>query len=65
MDMIMTDDEKEVQVGDCILIFPLLTVGARPQSITDPTLLDFFGTKLLVHISTGEEPTDGNKGRAP
>ena len=32
------------------------------QSITDPIILDFFGTKLLVLFSIGEEPTDGNNG---
>jgi hypothetical protein len=36
------------------------------QYITDPIILDFFGTKLLVLFRlrgvSGEGPTDGNNG---
>ena len=49
--MSAAQNEKEVQVGDCILIFLRLTDGARQAHISvhhRPYILDFFGTKLLV-----------------
>jgi hypothetical protein len=68
--MSAAQNEKEVQVGDCILIFLRLTVGGlehvmpTSKSITDPiySIFPYYKIKLVELFSIGEEPTDGNNG---